>query len=171
MSYPRKPIAEHKLEGTYRATRHRNRNEPDGGPPLATRPPAWLSAEARKVWREVLRLAPINLLRRADTELVGIYAEVTVRYRQMLSVQRNLDAGSLHPFLLVDEYGRPRRISPVVRELRQLEQHLLLLGNQLGLSPRGRTYILLSPAAPGPGVDDEFKREFGELVVLRGGRR
>jgi hypothetical protein len=41
-----------------------------------------------------------NLLRQADTGLVGVYSEVMARYRQMLSVQRGLDAGRLHPFLL-----------------------------------------------------------------------
>jgi phage terminase small subunit len=123
------------------------------------------------VFREVVRLAPFNLLRQADMPLVCVYSEVMARYLKMLSVQRGLDAGSMHPFLLWDERGKTHKMSSLVRELRQLEQHLLLIGNQLGLSPRGRTYISMPGAAAAPAVDDEFKREFGELVVLRGGRK
>ena len=51
MGRPRKPVAEHLLNGTYRADRHGDAPwMPDGAPVM----PAWLSAEARTLWQSLV---------------------------------------------------------------------------------------------------------------------
>lgn len=64
---PRKPTKLHAVQGTYRSDRH-GTNEPD--PPVASlKPPAWLDADGRKVWRD---LAPgfieMGVLTEVDVE-------------------------------------------------------------------------------------------------------
>ena len=69
MARLRKPLALHKLHGTHKPTRHRDRHEVPGGEPLAADPPAWLSANARAVWAEVLEVAPAGILAPGSTHI------------------------------------------------------------------------------------------------------
>lgn len=56
---PRKPTALHVVQGTHRADRHGELGtEPEDKPVSDLKPPKWLQADGRKVWRE---LAPIAL--------------------------------------------------------------------------------------------------------------
>jgi P27 family predicted phage terminase small subunit len=169
MARLRKPLALHKLHGTHRTTRHRDRNEAPGGPPLADEPPAWLSGNAGPVWHEVLKLAPAGILRRADEHLVGAYAEQMARYRLALAVQRALDTEGRHALLVYDDEGRPRAMSPLVRELRALEGDLIKAGNRFGFSPTSRAQ-LSAPPAEDEVETDAFAQEFGRLRVIPGGK-
>jgi P27 family predicted phage terminase small subunit len=164
----RKPLRLHHLHGTHRTTRHRDRNEAPGGPPLPDEPPAWLSGNAGLVWHEVLQIAPAGILRRADAHLIGIYAEMTARYRGALAVQRSLDAGATHALLILDDEGRPRTLSPLVREVRALEYDLIRVGHRFGFSPTSRAQ-LWAPPAEDEVETDEFAQEFGRLRVIPGG--
>ena len=170
MARLRKPLALHKLHGTHRTTRHRDRRETPGGEPLADDPPAWLSGNARPVWHEVMKLAPAGILRRADAHLVAIYSQMMGRYRTALTVQATLDAENAHELLLYDDQGRPRALSPLVRELRALECDLIKVGHRFGFSPSSRAQLSAPPAEDEVETDDEFAREFGRLRVIPGGR-
>jgi P27 family predicted phage terminase small subunit len=165
----RKPLALHKLHGTHRTTRHRDRNEAPGGPPLADEPPAWLSPGARPVWHEVLHIAPAGVLRRADEHLVAVYGEQMARYRLALAVQRSLDTQGTHPLLVYDDEGRPRTLSPLVRELRALECDLIKVGHRFGFSPTSRAQ-LSAPPVEDEVETDAFAQEFGRLRVIAGGQ-
>jgi P27 family predicted phage terminase small subunit len=165
----RKPLQLHRLHGTHRTTRHRDRHEAPGGPPLDDDPPAWLSHGARPVWREVLQIAPTGILRRADEHLVGVYAEQMARYRLALAVQRALDTEGQHSLLLCDDEGRPRALSPLVRELRALEGDLIKAGNRFGFSPTSRAQ-LSAPPVEDEVETDAFTQEFGRLRVIPGGQ-
>jgi len=50
MGRPRKPIAQHLLDGTYREDRHGNSFLPDGEPVM----PDWLSPEAQELWESIV---------------------------------------------------------------------------------------------------------------------
>src|SRR6478735_6299937 len=50
MGRPRKPVAQHLLDGTFRHDRHGNSWLPDGSPVM----PDWLSPDAQELWNSIV---------------------------------------------------------------------------------------------------------------------
>lgn len=79
---PRKPTPLHAVQGTYRRDRHG-----DGGPeaaPASLKPPRWLHADGRRVWRDLAPKAhALGLLTEMDVELFAhACAHLAVARRQ-----------------------------------------------------------------------------------------
>ena len=66
MARPRKPTKLHLVQGTLRATRHRDRqNEPEIIEPLGGPPVAW-PTEAKALWAELADLVPPGVATKSD---------------------------------------------------------------------------------------------------------
>jgi len=88
--------------------------------------PTWLSKEARTVWRQVKeRLKGIDLLDNLDTELLAVYCDAYVQYRnasKMLAKQGDPDPDK-------------------VKELQAWARIMATYADKLGLTPGGRARL------------------------------
>ena len=99
---PPKPVAIHRLEGTYKLSRHEHRaREPHADGELAAYPaPAWKSDNRRRLWTQRLADVPKGPLRRADRQLFTNYVVLADRFERAAIAQNALDAGSSAPMLM-----------------------------------------------------------------------
>jgi P27 family predicted phage terminase small subunit len=165
MSRTRKPIEQHKLEGTYQRCRHGARRDIDGGGNLAdSPPPAHLNAAEAAIWREVLRVAPSRLLREADAAVVErfVCAIAACREASALRAQTSLLVKSSHA-------DRAPIINPLNGEIRRLSYLICELARQLGCTPQSRLRLTDGVGPEAEPLDAEFIQEFGGLRVVVGG--
>lgn len=111
-----------------------NKNEPK---PKKTKPrcPAWLSDEAKVVWRRTVKqLELMELLFEADQDIIVAYSNAVVNYQRATE--------------LVDRSGvliKGRRdgvvTNPAVRVQRDAAQLIRQLAGELGLTPSSRTRL------------------------------
>jgi hypothetical protein len=165
-------LADHKLEGTYQAVRHASRNEPDGGPPLSPRPPAWLSADARVAWREVRGLP------RSQSTSPGGYRT----RRRLLGGHGSLSADAVSatrarcrqaPSLPTVRRSRQDTHDEVARARTRPARAAPATARQSARPKPTWAYLHLDAGSycGSRRSTTSSKREFGELVVLRGGRK
>ena len=114
-----KPVAVHKMQGTFQPVRHAGREvEVEAPGDLAPKPPPeWLSQAARGFWTETLVDAPQGILRRADWPLFAAYCETWDRYTRLVQAQQRLDQDLAMPFLVKGSAGPV--ISPYLRACNQ----------------------------------------------------
>lgn len=128
----RKPIALHRLAGTYQPSRHAHRAlEPEAPGDLAlTGPPEWLTERQRELWADILSRAPRGILRAIDAELLANYCELVDRYITAAKAQAecplvNAD-GVMSPYLSI-----MNRAIPLITKL----------AAQMGFTPVARTTL------------------------------
>lgn len=91
------------------------------------RPPAWLSSEAKKVWKEIIPLIPgLNL--GLDRAVVTMYAVTAARVKQVREALTRED-------LSVQERQAYQEILSIE------EKQLFELAGELGLTPQSRREI------------------------------
>jgi P27 family predicted phage terminase small subunit len=154
----RKPLAQLKAEGAYRADRHGFRREVPAEGDLSTRAaPAHLTELERQVWKQTLNVAPRALLKTADTVLLASFCSAVARHRRALA-----------EYWVVPLVSDDGVLTPLARELTRLELLISRLGSELGLSPIARTRI--NAPEPPKGLEEietpEFLRRFGRLEVV-----
>lgn len=120
-----KPTALKILQGTARPDRM-NSDEPK--PELSsTRPPSWLTAEQRKIWKEKAPgLIAQGVLTVWDRDALGRYC---VLFAQFVSLSKSS--------------GRD-----ILNEIRQLNVQLMKLESEFGLTPASRARVKGTPPKP-----------------------
>jgi len=111
-----KPIAVHRMQGTFSATRHRHRKaEPKGGGELAqVRPPEWMTASQKRVWRQLIKDSPKGVLRNADRTMFRNFVVAAERFERAARMQNQMDATQTAQLLVKGTAGAAM-ISPYIR--------------------------------------------------------
>lgn len=82
MARPRTASNVLKLKGAYKKNPQReNKNEPEVKSPFPSSPPAHLSAKEKKIWNEVVAIAPAGVLTGADIFTVEMISKLIAEYR------------------------------------------------------------------------------------------
>jgi P27 family predicted phage terminase small subunit len=168
-----KPTIQHHLRGTFRAGRHKHREEhaPKAeGDLTQMEPPFHLNDQDANIWREALSFAPAGVIARADTFLVEALATAVQDMRRARAAQTMLDEGRQLPFLTKGDGGKPA-ISPYMTIERRARDQVLRLCAELGLSPVARQRLAGVPAAPAPGQGLQPEDPWAAFQVIPGGRR
>jgi P27 family predicted phage terminase small subunit len=164
-----KPVAVLQLEGAYRTSRHaRRRAEPEGGGELAdVRPPEWMTASQKRVWRQILKDAPKGILRKADRTTFRNYVIAAERFETAARMQNQLDETATTPLLLKGSAGL--MISPYIRVMDRTTIIMTQLGAELGFTPTARAR-LGQPQPREPSEDNAAWAELGRFPRLVGGK-
>ena len=116
-------------------------------PPVSETTPAYLSAEAKKVWARVAPLlAPMNFFRATDHEALARYCE---NLKNWWACERHLRREKW-VFTTKSKHGELDRINRYFVIQDRLERRLVVLEDRLGLNTRARQEIIRGLAA-GPG--------------------
>ena len=93
MARPRTPTNVLAMKGAFKKNPNRTRTDPLTPGPIG-RAPAWLSDDEKKIWREVVRIAPAGVLTRSDRialeELVSLIHERRTCLADMSGAKRQL---------------------------------------------------------------------------------
>ena len=82
MARPRTATNILEARGAFKRHPERKRkSEPKVDSAFPTKPPAYLDADERKCWREVVRIAPAGVLTGADTVTVEVVARLLAEFR------------------------------------------------------------------------------------------
>jgi P27 family predicted phage terminase small subunit len=111
------------------------------------RVPEWLSDEARRIWRRVLRqTTEVELLNNLSSDMLAIYCDALVKYRQASTglVITNDDG---------EEVARDEAIKAVQAWARLIAQY----ADKLGFTPVGQARLVKKKADE---ILDEFSSEF-----------
>jgi P27 family predicted phage terminase small subunit len=165
-----KPVAQLKLAGTYDVSRHRRRErEPVTEGDLAdVDPPAWLSTDQKRAWRQAIKDAPKGVLKRADRQLFLNYVVAAARFEVAARTQNKLDAEAQAPLLTRSSTGTAM-LSPYLRAMNQASALIVQLGAELGFSPSARAR-LGQPAEYRP-QDDTAWGILRKFPMVSGGRK
>lgn len=147
------PSATLRRRGSWRADLNPSEPRPD---PARPREPEWLSANARRVWRELCpQLHTMGVLTRVDRGELALYCSAFATWRQLQAVidERGTVVVIRGPSPGKYPRGHAQAGQPIpgpVKEIRPLPQakqaiHLLQvlsrLGGGLGLNPAGRARL------------------------------
>ena len=142
-----KPLAQHKLHGTYRRDRHaggrKGEQSPVGKMPEC---PDWLDTDAAAEWdRVVVELEQMEIIGATDYAVLVGYFQSFSQFKQATEMLNR--TGKLH---------KPRndgdvRRNPVVFILKDAREAVLKFARELGLSPSSR----MSVSVAGSGDDDD----------------
>jgi P27 family predicted phage terminase small subunit len=163
MPRPRKPLAQHRVEGTLRAHHARRREVASTGDLATQPPPAHLSECERVIWHQACRVAPVGLLTAADTFLLDAFCCAVAAHREARA------ALATSP-LLVEAGNGSRVVNPLAGEARRQARLVAELGARLGLEPQARLRLLDGVPPETEVMDAEFRQMFGPLRVIRGDR-
>ncbi len=135
---PPKPTSIRRWEGNLskRPINHREPKPRDGIP----RCPAWLTAEAKKVWRRIVpELRHMKVLTVADGDALSAYCQTYARWKE--SEEFIAKHGVAYP--IRDDKGQIRFMQPFpqVAIARSLLQLLKTYQQEFGLTPSARTRI------------------------------
>jgi P27 family predicted phage terminase small subunit len=131
MARPRKPALIRKLEGNRSRTPIPREIEPPGRP----RCPAALTADEAGRWRDVVASLPVELLTRADEQVLERMAVAWACYRETSAMLRK------STLLVKGQFGNAVR-SPLLIIRKQAAEEMEACGQSLGLSPVARTRIV-----------------------------
>ena len=145
----RKATAAHKRDGSYRATRHADRNEPKFRRP-DFRPPPGLDDVAKKEWRRLAgELAALGLLTRADRAVFAVYCQSWSDWVQLTAKLNAMD--DLTYTTMKGSVG----ISPLVNARKQTWMTLKESAARFGLDPSSRASLDVAPMKDGE-TDEDF---------------
>lgn len=132
-----KPSALKKAQGTYRADRAPQHEAVATGKPSC---PAWLSKDAKKEFRRVVKLLEAaNLVGKLDGNALTRYAQTWERWRKAEAMLAK--SGEVIPFKNDDGSLKYLQQSPYVAIARQLADQLHRLEQSLGMNPSSRSRI------------------------------
>ena len=137
------PAAILRQRGTFRADRHADSARPIGKP----RCPKWLSKDAAREFRRIVKLLDtMGLLGAVDENALARYATTWVRWRQALQM---IEKGG-EVVVYRDEQGKPKAVQPSAFNsiARSLAEELSRLEQAFGMTPSARSRIDVAPAAP-----------------------
>jgi P27 family predicted phage terminase small subunit len=160
-----KPIAIHKLEGTFEKSRHGKVREPLAPGALETKAaPAWMNDDQRELWADVLVDAPRDVLRRIDWQLFAAYIELMDRHAKAVVAQRQIDRGRPLPYIAKGAHGVTA--SPYLRIINHCVILMTRLQSEMGFTPSSRVRLAMDRGgvSPGEAEDDDWSRIYGIRV-------
>ena len=154
-----KPVALHRLHGTYQPSRHAYRaHEPEALGELAeVKPPSWLNTGQKRIWREVISDAPRGILQRADFRMFVNYIVLADSLETAVKAQNKVKQ-------LVDADGKP---SPYLRIIRQTVEVMTRLQAEMGFTPVARSRL----GTPLPSAPPEPQNAHQQFEVIEAKRR
>jgi P27 family predicted phage terminase small subunit len=148
----RKPTATelHKLRGTFRATRHRDREgEPQPNGRLSATPPKWLSEAQGELWTHAVTHAPPDLLRLIDGECLAVWCVAAALHRAAVQEQEQValspDGKTMSPYLKIADIAGAR---------------MLRAAGELGFSPSSRPRLSSGAKTKAETEVDDFWSRF-----------
>lgn len=133
-----KPVAQHKLHGTYRAADHGNAVSIPSGVPQA---PAHLKGIALKEWNRVVpQLAAAKILSESDQTALATYCETAAVYRKLM------DRIEKDRWISIGSTGRETS-HYLIPAMHVARADMLRYMREFGLTPSARTAIKVSPSA------------------------
>lgn len=144
---PPTPTALRVLHGETRPSRiNRREPKPGSGKP---RPPAWLTPEARVIWRRTVReLTPMGVATPADSAALGLYAMALAEYVAAAALV------ATEGLLIKGRDGGPV-VNPACRVERDRWSMVQRMGAEFGLTPSARVSLA---SLPGLDPDDGIAR-------------
>jgi P27 family predicted phage terminase small subunit len=113
------------------------------------KPPAWMSEDALKVWKDIVRkLKGIELLDNLDSELLAIYCDAIVNYR-ICSTRLSAPLEPDQPRVPMDD---------LVKAMQAWARIVTTYADKLGLTPGGRARLAKRKAEK---IVDAFADTFG----------
>ena len=168
MRGPRKPISQHRLEGTFNVTRHRSRAvDPEAPGELPAEPPAHLSPYQAVLWRHAVEHAPRGVLRRCDEGALLIWVEAADRHRSAMVAQNEWNAAHSDMSNVVHRANGDLAVSPLLAVMDKAGALLLRAGSELGFSPASRPGLATAEAAATP----EPTSPWAALKLMPGGKQ
>jgi phage terminase small subunit len=158
----RTPISIKELHGTT-GTRDRRRGPEPIAPGLLIEPPAYLSPAQATRFREILVLAPRNLLRKWDSPTLAAFVVA-----ESLLIEATLARQAEESLLELDSRGRTMVANAVKLQLRALAAMRPFI-SELGLSPGARASLTIDDGADTDGPEDNRWRRL--LEMSRRGRQ
>ncbi|WP_368693182.1 phage terminase small subunit P27 family [Paraburkholderia sp. EG286B] len=158
MARPRKPVALHVVEKTFRTNRHgASTREPREVPG----PPAWLDATARAEWRRMARiLAGMGVLTPLDR---GALAALCMAFSRMTQAERALmhaaERDKVNGGMVAHAANGVAFPSPLVGIANRAAALYLKLAREFGLTPASRASIGM-PDPPLPKKGDRTEGYF-----------
>jgi P27 family predicted phage terminase small subunit len=143
----------HKLRGTFRATRHRDREgEPQPNGRLSATPPRWLTPLQGEYWTAAVQGAPPDLLRLVDGATLAVYCVAAALHQQATEAQAavELSPDGVHA-------------SPYLRIADAAGARLLRAIGELGFSPSSRPKLSSGAKDKGESESDAFWQQFKHL--------
>ncbi len=136
---PRKSVAQHKLEGTYR--KHRHGKERTRPPTKATKlppPPDYFTDLQRQIWRKLAaKLDPLAICAATDVESFTLMVQA---YSICLQAHRALGDGLT--YAVQTKRGRAKRARPEVGVLAQFQKITLYHFSRFGMTPADRDRVV-----------------------------
>lgn len=121
-----------------------NTKEPKA-PKSVPRCPAWLSADAKKIWRRTVKqLESMQILSEADQDVICAYVNAVVLYERATKIVDEVG-------VLVEGRRDGMVKNPAVQVQRDQAQLIRQLGSELGLTPSSRSRLVIEEAA-----EDDF---------------
>lgn len=115
------------------------------------KPPSWLSADALAVWKEIVRkLKGIELLDNLDTELLAVYCDAIVHYREC--------AARMSMPVHREDGEPPTPIDDLIKAMQAWSRIIVSYAEKLGLTPGGRARLAKRKAEK---IMDPFADSFG----------
>ncbi len=146
------PSAKHKLTGgwrgnpKYKGSNACNEPQPEKGRPIC---PAWLSPEAKRVWKRLLPiLEQMRVCTKADIDLLTCYCEKFAHWRECVTfLRKHGDTYPIYHYLKDGTRGEAKGFTnfPQVKTALAEAEALIRMGDRLGLSPSARTRISVEP--------------------------
>jgi P27 family predicted phage terminase small subunit len=151
-----KPTVLHRLHGTLRTTRHRDRaREPVAAGALEELPDE-LDAEEQAEWRYAIEHAPKGVLRHIDREMLTLWCKTKTRYRRAEAAQAAVNAQTAMPDVVRTPSGMLVP-SPYVGIMNKTALLLIRLAEQMGFTPVSRPR-LIGPEAGGSEDEGRWLR-------------
>jgi P27 family predicted phage terminase small subunit len=140
-----KPIATHKLDGTYRKDRHGS-TEVIALPTSTPEPPEHLDAESLAEWhRLVSELVRLGTLHRIDRVLLATFCQL---WSRLVAAEKGI---SEHGLIIKGTTGAAQ-ISPFYSVAIRTAKELRSIAAELGLSPTSRTRLRVEPPTETPRI-------------------
>lgn len=139
---------------------------PEADEQALPRAPAWLDAEAKVKWKELVpQLERMGVLARIDRDALARYCDTWAWWRRMRAF---IDQKG-ETYLLRDDEGKPKYIQqlPQVAIAHKLATQLTRLEAEFGLTPAARSSIHLTVAPDRPLDAFERMRAEGRSIIAR----
>ena len=132
------------------------KNEPQPKSASSVKCPAWLSTEAKKVWRRTApKLRGLGLLTEVDGDALAAYCQTYARWKEAeLFIEKNGAA-----YAIRDEKDRIRYMQqfPQVSIARALLQQVRGYQQEFGMTPSARVRLAADTTEPKESDDDAFR--------------
>lgn len=140
---PPKPDTIKKLTGTLRPHRVNNDQPKIAGDLCTIEPPDYLTDAAKSLWREMIVMAPAELLKTVD---VGVFETYVHHYALIRQLRQELAAEG---YTVPTSEGGCKK-NPKASLLIDLENVMLRCCSEMGFTPSSRSRVKVTPKEPEP---------------------